>query len=226
MATQTAGAPLKTLQVEARQTLGSRESIKLRKAGKMPLVIYGHKKDPLHVAADAKEVTDLLHHHVRLLEVRVDNHVEPCLVKEVQWDHLGSRIIHVDLARVDLTEKVTVPVEVTLIGEAKGLKEAGAYLSHPVTEIEVECLVTQIPDEIQADVSNLGVDDALLASQLPLPPGVTLVSDPEAIVAQVQIAQEEEAEAAPAEGEAAEPELIRKPAAEGEEGEGAAKAEK
>jgi large subunit ribosomal protein L25 len=207
---------LKTLKVEPRTELGSRRTFRLRNAGKMPVVIYGHKKDPLHVSADAKQMSDLLHEHTRLLEVHVDNHVEPCLIKEVQWNHLGSQIIHVDLARVDLTEKVTVPVLVVLIGEPKGAKEAGAFLSHPVTEIEVECLVTQIPDEILADVANLGVDESLTAGELTLPEGVKLVSEPDTIIAQVQIAQEEEEPVVAAEGEAAEPELIRKPAAEGE----------
>ena len=167
------------LPVDERPDLGTRAAIKLRRSGRLPLVIYGHKQDAIHVSADRKVLTDLLHQHTRLVEVSVGvgPQVEPCLVKEVQWDHLGSTILHVDLTRVDLNEKVSVEIELVLVGEPKGTKQAGAYLEHPVTRVEVECLATQIPENIRVDVSELDVGDSLAAGAISLPEGVDLVSD-------------------------------------------------
>lgn len=221
------------IQVQPRERLGSRDSARLRASGRLPMVIYGHKQDAVHVSADTKAITDLLHRRTRVLEVQVGQTVEPCLVKDVQWDHLGSKIIHLDLTRVDLNEKVTVPVELQLVGEPKALNDIeGAILDHPVAHIEVECLVTAIPERIRVDVSGVTADEPLTAGKIKLPEGVTLKEDPELIVAQIQIVQEVEEAPVAAEGQTAEPELIgRKPAEEegaaAEGGEAAApKAEK
>ena len=209
------------LQVAPRPRLGKRYSLRLRKEGKLPAVIYGHKQDPVHVALDRKAMTDLLHRNTHLLEVALDAHTEPCLVKDVQWDHLGAHVIHVDLARVDLTERVKVDVSVELTGEAVGLKEAGTLLEQYLAEIEVECLATDIPDAIKADVSHLGVEDSLLVKDIKLPEGVSTTASPEAIVAAVHTIKEEVEPVAAAEGTAAEPEVIGKKAEEGAEGEAA-----
>jgi large subunit ribosomal protein L25 len=205
--------------VQQRDRLGSRYAARLRESGQLPVVIYGHKKDPIHASAVAEEIHDLLHRHTHLVEVVVDSTTEPCLVKDVQWDHLGSKIVHIDLARVDLNERVTVDVPLVLVGEAPGLKEAGAILEHPVTEIEVECLATEIPESIKADVSQLKVDDALTIGEIKLPEGVTTTLDADTIVAVISVVKEEVAEPVVAAEGGAEPEVIGKKA---EEGEGAA----
>ncbi len=225
----TASNQIPKLTVEPRTAKGGRASARLRASGMMPIVIYGHKENPVHVSANAKEVTHLLHERARLLEVAVEGKTQACLVKDVQWDHLGSQIIHLDLARVDLNERVKVNVEVLLTGEAKGLKEAGAYLAHPVTEIEIECVVAQIPESLSIDISHLGLRESVSARDVKLPAGAKLITDPETIIAMVDEAVEEAVAAAtPEEGAAAEPELIGRKPAEGEEAAAgdAAKAEK
>ena len=191
-----------------RPDLGSRHSARLRETGHLPAVIYGHKIDPAHVALDRKQVTNLLHHKAHLIEVSVDGHTEACLIKDVQWDHLGSRIIHVDLTRVDLTEKVGVEVEVEFVGEAVGLKEAGAYLEHPTNELTIQCLASQIPDSIKVDISQLQVGQPLTVADLALPQGVSVENDPESVIAVIHISAGD-AEATAEAGEA-EPEVIRK----------------
>lgn len=200
--------------VQPRERIGTRYAARLRKTGRLPAVIYGHGKDPVHVSLDSKELTALIHDNAHLLEVDLDSHAEPCLIKDVQWDYLGKDIIHVDLARVDLSETVEVEVAVELVGEAIGLKEEGAYLDHPVTEISIECRADSIPELIEVDVSQLGVDQAITVADLKLPEGVKCTMDEETIIAQVLIA-EEEAEA-PAAAESAEPEVIGRKAEEGE----------
>lgn len=212
------------IKVQSRERLGSRYAARLRGTGQLPAVIYGHEQTPAHVSVDAMEIKQLLHKNTHLVEAVLDSKAEPCLIKDVQWNHLGSEIVHLDLTRVDLTERVKVDVRIQLTGEAIGLKEAGAILEQPVTEIEVECLATEIPDAIKADVSHLKVDEALLAGQLKLPEGVTTTLDPETIVAAIHVVAEEVIEpTAPAEG-ATEPEVIGKKVEEGAEGEAAPEA--
>jgi len=196
---------------QIRDQLGSRNTQRLRKTGRLPAVIYGHKLPPVHISLDQSQINDLLHHHAHLLQVAVDNKTEPCLIKQVQWDHLGSDIIHLDLARVDLTEQVTVTVDLELTGEAIGLKESGAFLQHQTAEIQVQCLATQIPEIIRVDISQLAVGDAITVADLSLPHGVTADEDPDTLIAAVHLtALDEEDETALGEPGAGEPEVIGK----------------
>jgi large subunit ribosomal protein L25 len=201
--------------VEPRERLGSRYAARLRKSGRLPAVIYGHQKDPVHVAIDTKQLTTLVFDNAHLLEVKLADAAEPCLIKDVQWDYLGKEIIHVDLTRVDLSETVEVEVGVELIGEAVGLKEEGAFLDHQVSSLTIECRADSIPELIEVDVSELGVDQAITVADLKLPEGVKCTMDEDTIIAQVTIA-EEETEPTEAGAESAEPEVIGKKPEEGE----------
>jgi large subunit ribosomal protein L25 len=197
-----------TIDARQRPRLGTRATQRVRAEGRLPAVIYGHKQDPVHVSLDYKQAVALLLDRAHLLKVSHDGQTESCLVKEVQWDSLGGRVAHVDLERVDLTETVTVEVEVELVGEAVGLKEAGAFIEHPNTSVEISCEAGSIPEVLMLDVSALGVGDALTVADLPLPAGVKAVSDPDTVLAVVHMSRaEDELEAAPAAG-AAEPELV------------------
>ena len=205
------------IDAQPRTKLGSRNTHRLRQTGQIPVVIYGHEQDPVHAAIDYKQFTEMAHRNVHLLEVSVGSNTEPCLIKELQWDYLGSQIIHVDLARVDLTEKVEVEVEIEVVGEPKGAKEAGAFLQQFLQSLEIECLATQIPEIIKVDVSNLGVEEHISVKDLVLPEGVTAVTDEDQFVVGVVLAEEEEEAEAPAEG-GDEPEVIgRKAEEEGED---------
>ena len=210
------------VQGERRERTGSRYSHRLRASGQLPGVMYGHKQDSVPVAIDYDRFNDLLAHHHHLLELQFDSKSEPCLIKEVQWNHLGTKVLHVDLTRVDMSEEVEVELEVSLTGEPAALNEEGAILNHPETSITVACRADSIPDALSADIEHLGIGDALTVADLQLPDGVRAVTDPETVLAQIQVMQEEpEEEEAVAEGE--EPEVIGKEGeeeAEGETGEG------
>lgn len=208
-----------TIQVEPRQALGSRYSVRLRKTGKLPAVIYGHKQDPVHITVDYKELHTHLHNNAHLLNAQLAGKTESVLIRDVQWDHLGSQIVHVDLARVDLNERVTIEVPLKFVGDAPGLKNEGAILEHPITEIEVEALVTEIPDEVSVDVSGLNLGDTITVADLKLPANVTTTLDPETIIATISVvAEQPEVEAG---DQPAEPKLIGR---KGEEEEAAAAA--
>ncbi len=214
MATQT----VPKLDAQKRDRLGSRYAARLRNDGKLPAVVYGHGQDPLHVAVDRHAVTEVLHDNHQLVELDVEGASESCLIKDVQWDYLGDNLIHVDLTRVDLSEEVEVEVAVELSGEPAALQEEGAVLDHPVTEVTVSCRADSIPEQLVHDIESLGLDGAVTAADLVLPDGVKLVTDPETIIAQIQIVQEMSEEEEPA-GEGDEPEVIGKGEDEAAEGE-------
>ena len=138
-----------------------------------------------------------------------DGKSEKVLIKDVQYDHLGMEVLHVDFARVSLDEKVEITVELELKGTPKGEADGGV-LTQLVAMLELECLVTDIPDVIRHNVSDMGIDSDLLVKDLKLPPGVRCLQDEDLMLAQVREIEEEES--TPAEGESAEPEVIgRKP---------------
>lgn len=200
---------------EARQRVGTKYAMRLRREGKVPAVIYGHGIEPAHVAFDVDAVSTAIHHGAHLLDVNVGNgSAETVLIKDVQFDFLGDHIIHVDLARVDLTEEVTVWVPIELAGEdnAVGLKEVGALLQQPMTDLEVTCRADQIPDRIVVDVSELAAGESIAVGDITLPEGVTAESDEDAVIATISVVSEEEVEAldeATADTDtAAEPEVI------------------
>jgi large subunit ribosomal protein L25 len=208
---------------KARPELGSRANKRLRDAGFVPGVIYGHKEAVVPVTLPKKEVVNHLNHGTHLFELGLDGKNETVLVKEVQYDHLGLEVLHVDFARVSLDEEVDITVPLELKGEPKGEKDGGV-LQQIVNELELRCKVTDIPDVIRHDVSEMALDDVVHIKDLKLPTGVKCLQDEDLIVAQVKEVKEEEA--APAvEAESAEPEVIGKKPEEGAEGEAAAGAE-
>lgn len=203
---------------KARNELGSRANKRLRTAGELPGVIYGHKEAVLPITLPRKEVVGLLNHGAHVFDLALDGKNEKVLVKEVQYDHLGLEVIHVDFARVSLDEKVEVTVPLELKGTPKG-EEEGAVLQQIVAELEIECLVTDIPDRIIHNVTEMGKDSVLHIKDLTLPKGVRTLQDEDLIVATVREIEEEVAAEAAVEG-SAEPEVIAKgkePGAEGAE---------
>ena len=185
---------------------------RLRDAGLLPGVVYGHKEAVVPVTLPRKELVSHLNRGAHVFELALDGKNERVLVKEVQYDHLGLEVIHVDFARVSLDEKVEVTVPIELKGTPKGEADGGV-LQQIVSELEIECLVTEIPDAIRHNVSDLGLNDVLHVRDLKLPPGVRAIPDEDVIVATVKEITENEGTA---EGETAEPELIGRKA--GEEG--------
>jgi large subunit ribosomal protein L25 len=209
MATQSANVTVKP-----RSELGSRATKRLRDAGFIPGVIYGHKEAVVPVTLPKKEVVNHLNHGTHLFDLALDGKNEKVLVKEVQYDHLGMEVLHVDFARVSLDERVEVTVPLELKGEPAGESDGGV-LQQIVSELEIECLVTDIPSVIVHNVSEMKLDDVLHIKELKLPAGVKALQDEDLVVAQVKAIEEEVA--APSEEGTAEPEVIGRKPEEGEE---------
>ncbi|MBM4113559.1 MAG: 50S ribosomal protein L25 [Phycisphaerae bacterium] len=208
------------LTAQRRERFGTRYARRLRESGRLPAVIYGHGADPVAVSLDAKETITTLKHGVHVLNVVVEGgKAETCLVKDLQFGFLGDDVVHVDLARVDLDEVVTVKVRLNFFGQPESARKPGAVLVHAVNDVEVSCKVREIPSDIKVDISNM--EDDFVASQIKLPAGLTLVTPPNTMVCHVEIVKEEVVvapEAAVAEA-AAEPEVLTaRKDKEGEEG--------
>jgi large subunit ribosomal protein L25 len=206
------------LVAEKRDDSGKGVARKLRAAGRVPAILYGHGMDPLALSVDSKELFHLFHTGAGanvLVDLVVDDAEHLAMPRDVQRDHIKGRFIHVDFLVVRRDEKIEIDVPVRVVGESPGVK-AGGVLEHHLWDIHVECLPTNVPEAIEVDVSALEIGDSLRVADLTAPDGVTILTNPdESVIAAVQpqmaIEPEEEEEAAEGvEGEAAE-----------EEGEGA-----
>lgn len=192
------------LKAEIREQTGSRHAAEVRKSGRIPAIVYGHKQEPVAISLDARSLIEGLHHGRRLMDVQIGKNKQKMLVKDLQYDHLGKDVIHVDMMRVDVTEKVKVAVPIEFKGTAKGTHEGGIIEGH-MDHLEVECMATDIPESIVVSVKEMGVGDALHARDIELPEGMKLISSPEALLVTCHLVAaaktteevEEEAPAAP-----------------------------
>ena len=207
------------LKAEIREQTGSKKVQKVRRDGKIPAIVYGHKQDPLAISLDAHNFVEGLHHGHRLMDIQIDKKKEKAIIKDLQYDHLGRNIIHVDLMRVDVTETVRVAVPIELKGTAAGTHEGGIIEEH-ADHLEIECKVVDIPETIVVSVKDVHVGGALHASEIELPDGVKLISSPDTLlitchmVAAIKTTEEleEEIPAAPEViGEVKEPEAEEAP---------------
>jgi large subunit ribosomal protein L25 len=200
------------LAAQPRAGRGSRTAAKLRKQGLVPGIIYGHKLENLQVAVSAEELDRAIRVlHARVLDLKLDGKVETVLIRELQWDYLGSEMVHVDFARVskDETVKVVIPVKLKNTPKSTG----GGVLDQPLHTLHVECLAVAIPDDITIDITNLTLGEPIQVKALTLPAGVKVLESPEAVVVHLKLPGIEAVPvvagpAAPAAG--TEPEIIKK----------------
>jgi len=169
------------LDVEVRTEVGTKYATKLRQAGKLPAIIYGHGAEPVAVSLNLHNFVEMLHHGHRLFGVKIGKTSETLMVKDLQYDHLGKNIIHADLVRVSLTEMVKVTVPIELKGTAKGTHEGGIVDEH-LDHLGIECKASDIPEVIPVSVKELGVGGAIHAGEIELPEGMKLSISPETLV--------------------------------------------
>jgi large subunit ribosomal protein L25 len=199
------------LKTEPRTGQGSRDAVRLRKAGRVPAVVYGHKEATVAVTISRDELAAALRHHARTVDLLVDGKTETALIQEVQHDHLGTGLMHVDFRRVSKDERVRTTVDIELRGTAPGAT-GGGVLDQPLHKIHVECPAISIPESIRVRIDGLLLGQAIHVKELELPPGVKALDDPDLVVVQVkmqQVAVPEPTTLAP-EAATAEPEVITK----------------
>jgi large subunit ribosomal protein L25 len=196
-----------TIKANPRARSGSRAAFKLRKAGQVPGIVYGHKQDNVQVSVSADELDRAIRiQHARVLDLELGGKTETVLVRELQWDYLGKQMVHVDFERKDRAElvRVTVPVELRNSPKATG----GGVLDQPLHKLHIECPLGSIPEAIRVDILGLTLGAPIHVRELVLPEGVKVLEPPEAVVVQLKLPGVEAAPAAPAEPGAG-PEVIK-----------------
>jgi large subunit ribosomal protein L25 len=196
------------LTAKSRNTQGTHEARRMRRSGLIPGVVYGHKEATIPVTVQRDDLFKVIRHGVRVVDLQADGKTEKALIREVQWDHLGLDILHVDFARVAADERIKIEVRIELRGTAPGVT-AGGVLDQPIHSLVIECLAIAVPESIRVPIGELLIGQAIHVKELVLPEGVTTAVDPDAIVVQVAAPKvEEEVAAAAPVAEQAEPELI------------------
>ena len=189
------------LVTELRDTFGKGVARKIRAAGKIPAVIYGHGTEPQHVTLPGHETALILRKSNQVLELDIQGKTQLALVKDVQKDPVRQIIEHIDLIVVRKGEKVTVDIPVHLEGESA----AGTAVNQDSNTISLEVEATHIPENIVVSIEGLEQGAQILAKDLKLPTGASLISDPDTLIVGItgeqeqDLGEETEAEEAPAE---------------------------
>ena len=174
------------LVAEPRTEFGKGSARRTRRAGRVPAVLYGHGQDVVHLSLPAREFAAALRNGGTnvLLTIELDGKDQLALTKSVQRDPISRVHEHVDLLLVRRGEKVTVEVPVNLVGEAA----RDGLVNHEMTSLTIEADATHLPDGIEVSIDGLVVGDQILAGQVILPRGSTLIGDPEAMVVAIAAA--------------------------------------
>jgi len=202
-----------TIVAEPRAERGKNEARRLRARGRIPAVVYGAGKDATALSVDPKEIDRLLHSstgHNTIFDLQVgDDGNTPAMIVDWQHDPIKDSLLHVDLARIDLTKKLTVRVPVHTVGDPKGVKQQGGLMEVVNREVEIECLPDRIPEHFTVNVTELMIGQNLRAADIPIDDDIELVSSPNAVICHVvelRTSEAAEGEEAAEEGEAAETE--------------------
>ncbi len=178
---------------------------RLRKAGSIPAILYGRGQESIALTLAANEVGAVMRHGSQIVEL-VGDVSESALVKFVQWDALGSDVLHLDLARIDVTEDIEVNIAIELRGIAPGSKQGGS-VQQVAHEIAIVCPANKLPDSCEISINALELNQSITAGEIDLPAEVKLVTPvDDVIVTCFEVIQVEEEE--PADFASAEPEVI------------------
>ncbi len=185
---------------------GSRVARRLRKNGKIPAIIYGHKQAPVPIALARETVLEMIKKSIHLAELQIDGAAETVLLRDIQWDYLGKEVLHLDFARVNVGEAIETEVKIDLRGTAPGVAEGG-ILETLLHTVHVTCRADAIPDSFKVDISDLHIGKAIHLRDLVVPEGVTVKGDPETLLVHVTTPVQEEPSTEAAEG--TQPEVIK-----------------
>ncbi|HTM36834.1 MAG TPA: 50S ribosomal protein L25 [Terriglobales bacterium] len=226
-------ADTSTLEAQPRTPGTKNDARRVRHAGKIPAVVYGAGKSAVPVAVDPRQVSRILHSetgHNSVFDLALDGEKTKAMIVDWQYEPIKGSLLHIDLKRIAMDQKLRVNVPIELIGEPAGVKQQGGLLEQIVREIEVECLPADIPNVIELNVAELVFGVVLRVADLPKNDKVRFLTDADQPVAHIisikeEVAATPEATAAEAAAAPAEPEVIKKGKQETEE-EGEAPAEK
>ena len=195
----------RVIKAAPRSETGSSAARRLRRGGRVPAVLYGHKRDNINMSVDPKDLRDTLDHGVYMVALDIDGTSETALIKKIQYDTMQEHIVHADFTRVALDEKIRMAVPVETTGVPKG-ERAGGVMDIVMKEVSIECLPDDIPDAVHVKVADLDVADRVLVSDLEVPETVQILEPEGSTVVVihppvVRVEEEVEVEEGPAEPE-------------------------
>jgi large subunit ribosomal protein L25 len=205
-----------TIAAETRDSRGKNEARRLRAKGSMPAVLYGGEAGPEPVAVSPKEVNRILHSkagHNTIFNLSITGGENvPVMVIDWQHDPIRDSLLHVDFKRIDLSKRIVVKIPVVTQGDPKGVKIQGGIHEIVTREIEIECLPDEISEQFVVNVSELGINQSVRASEIALSGSMKLLSPADAVISHVVSPRAEEvvAETAAVTPAAGEPEVIKK----------------
>lgn len=205
------------LEAKKRTKIDKASRSALRKEGRVPAIYYSKHHDPLAIDLSERALKPLVFtSKTHLISLNLEGQEDlDCIIKDVQFDPVTEKIMHVDLLGLKKGEKIQIEVPVQLIGTPIGIKDGG-ILQHILHKLEIECLPVNIPEHIEIDVTGLKLGDSIHAGDLKLD-NLDVINSAEVIIAAVTHPKVEK-EATPAEGEETkEPEVITKGKTEKEE---------
>jgi large subunit ribosomal protein L25 len=211
MATATA---TNAVEAKLREATDKNAARRLRTTGMIPAVLYGAKKEPRAITVDPKQILKILRSasgHNTIFDITLEGEQAKAMVVDWQYEPMRGALLHVDLKRIAMDQKMRLSIPVHIEGEAKGALEEGGLLEFILREIQIECLPMDIPSHITVDVTNLGRGEAIRVADLPQSASVKYLTDPDALVAHITFVKEEVV-ATPLDGAVAaiEPEVIKK----------------
>ncbi|MGE0407011.1 MAG: 50S ribosomal protein L25 [Candidatus Korobacteraceae bacterium] len=221
-----ANAETNVVEAQPRTADGKNVARRERKSGRLPGVVYGARRPSVAVSLVPKQITRILHSesgHNTIFDLQLDGEQTKVMIVDWQYEPIKGALLHVDLKRIAMDQKLRVRVPIQLKGEAAGVKQQGGILEQVLREVEIECLPADIPGHIDIDISGLVFGQSMRVSDLPHGEGkLRFLTDENQVVAHV-VSVKEVVEATPeaaAEGAAtaAEPEVIKKGKQETEEG--------
>ena len=212
-----------TVRAKAREGRGKNDARRVRANGLVPVTIYGGEGEAVTAVAEIKDLAAILRSDTgqnTIFTIDIEGvGASEVMFHDRQIDPVRGRLLHADLKRLVKGQKIEVTVPLHLTGTPIGVSEAGGILEQLLREIEIRCEPRDIPEAINVDVSDLKVHDVLHISDIPLDERIEILDSPETAIATIGVVREEPVEApVPAEGEAAEPEVIGKGKKEEEEG--------
>jgi large subunit ribosomal protein L25 len=200
-----------TLTAESRSETGKGAARKLRAAGRVPAVIYGHRREPQGLSLDARTLGLTLERvsASSVFELALGGTTVRALIREVQRHPVSRALVHVDFQELVAGERVTMRVPLAFVGTAEGVRNQGGLLEEVTRELEISADPANIPDRIDVDVSALTIGHPLHVRDLAVPQGVTVLTDAGATVVQVSPPRLEEEGASSSEAPSGEPEVVR-----------------
>jgi len=199
---------MKTLKIEKRDKTGKSETKRLRKDGKIPVIIYGHGEKTDHAMVSKKDLKSYLHEHKEEIIKLGAGKGKNVVVKEIQYDPITGKPIHIDFMHIHKGEKLKISIPLILDGTPVGVKEGG-ILEQWVREVAIESFPKDIPDEIRIDVGRLKIGESLHIKDLSVGEGVNILLSPEEAFVSVMPPRREEKRVVVEEEEVEEEEVER-----------------